>query len=91
MSEIEAYRQIVELQVEIVRLSQKNAQLEHRCKEVHSELISQHKRRTTRKAPARAVLGYVADQGVAARTNVLAFMRSPGVKPVLQRIWQSMI
>jgi cell division protein FtsB len=91
MSDIRAYRQIVELQAEIVRLSQKNAELENRCKEVHADLISQHKKQTTRKAPARAVLGYVSDRSVAVGNHVIAAMRSPALKPILQRVWQSMV
>lgn len=91
MSEIDAYRQIVELQVEIVRLSEKNAELENRCKQAHAELISQHKKLSARSGAAGAVANCVAGHGNSVGSALFSVIRSTALKPILQRVWQSVI
>ncbi|HSU54469.1 MAG TPA: hypothetical protein VLT36_10445 [Candidatus Dormibacteraeota bacterium] len=40
MDKIEPYRQIVQLQAQIVRISQRNSQLKRRCEELEDELVA---------------------------------------------------
>jgi hypothetical protein len=72
MSDLHAYRQIVQVQQEIVTVSRQNAELEEKCRKLQAELVLQHKRQTAlRGLPLRKTLSVVLRRRVQTLTNEL--------------------
>ena len=87
MADIHAYRQIVELQVEIVRLSRQNAALEQKCKQLQEELVLHHKKQTARQRIRSAIRDLFRPKTTSV-PNIAALMRPGNLTAVLERIWQ---
>jgi hypothetical protein len=90
MADIHAYRRIVEVQQEIVKLSRQNDELEQRCKQLKKELILQHQKQT---APSRfhVAIGRRSLRSIVNSIPGVGLFRPGNLAPLFERLWQAIL
>jgi len=91
MTDIHAYRKIVELQQEIVRLSRQNGELEQKCQQLQAELILQHRRLIAKGRFKTMIARYSALPKSRSTPGIRAMIRSGNFAAVFERVWHSIL